>query len=529
MKNQYKVLFVDDEPASLLITQGLINWGKFGLSVAATVNNGEEGLKYVNSHPVHAVVTDLQMPVMDGVTLIRYLRASGFSGPILALSNYSDFNLVRGALTAGAYDYLLKIDTTQEQMEKAARKMIEILEAQDSEGGISASADGQCLDPRFRDYIMDPNIELSADVDCSNFSFPLLACSFLLETDKVNEENIISFLCTAFSDVFKYHDNLDCIHIRNNEFLLFVPLGSNDYSMITRKLSILSRQIGLYFSSPSYICYSIDILSIPLIKKFYSLVAHGSILNFYENSAGVYRINLTDINEDYHFRREIMLSSVLSSLRSHDLNAALAFIREFSINCSDMMIHPVKVKNAFIILLWCCRDMDIIHADVNVIHDYSTRIEVATTITEVSNLLLSFFNAFNDFSDKASASTIHPEVAKALLFIHNNYSQKITLDDVAKHVGLSKEYFSRLFLKEMGVNLFRYILTVRMSKAAEMLSSGKPTLIKDVALAVGFDNQYFFSTKFKEYYGISPNLYKTGYEEEKNSDYINNTIQGEIL
>jgi len=85
---------------------------------------------------------------------------------------------------------------------------------------------------------------------------------------------------------------------------------------------------------------------------------------------------------------------------------------------------------------------------------------------------------------------------------------KITLDDVAKEVGLSKEYVSRLFLKEVGVNLFHYIGEVRMRKAAEILTSNPAALIKEVASAVGFDNPYFFSTKFKEYYGVSPNNFK---------------------
>ena len=85
---------------------------------------------------------------------------------------------------------------------------------------------------------------------------------------------------------------------------------------------------------------------------------------------------------------------------------------------------------------------------------------------------------------------------------------RIALDDVAKNVGLSKEYISRLFLKEVGMNLFRYINEVRMRKAAEILTSEPNALIKEVAASVGFENQYFFSTKFKEYYGVSPNNYK---------------------
>ena len=95
-----------------------------------------------------------------------------------------------------------------------------------------------------------------------------------------------------------------------------------------------------------------------------------------------------------------------------------------------------------------------------------------------------------------------------MLFVNQNYGSKLTLEAVANHVGLAREYLSRLFIKETGVNLFEYIMDVRMRKAAELLGGNTPVLIKEVALTVGFDNQYSFSRKFKEYYGVSPINYK---------------------
>jgi len=175
--------------------------------------------------------------------------------------------------------------------------------------------------------------------------------------------------------------------------------------------------------------------------------------------------------------------------------------------CSQWMVDPTRVKNTFVLLLGCSRDLGTVGADVEKTHQVLGKIEKCATATQLVEVTMAFFIENINFT-KTATEAIHPEIAKALVYINKQYMGKITLDDVAKEVGLSKEYVSRLFLKEVGVNLFHYIGEVRMRKAAEILTSNPAALIKEVASAVGFDNPYFFSTKFKEYYGVSPNNFK---------------------
>ena len=64
-----------------------------------------------------------------------------------------------------------------------------------------------------------------------------------------------------------------------------------------------------------------------------------------------------------------------------------------------------------------------------------------------------------------------------------------------------------VFSKETGTGLFQYINEVRMKRAGEMIRSNKQAYIKEVAAAVGFDDPYFFSRKFKDFYGKTPSEY----------------------
>lgn len=112
----YNLLLVDDEPLIKVAFQSAVEWGKNGFLLAATASNGQEALHIVETQHIDAVITDLKMPGMDGLALIHELKKRSFIGPILVLSNYSDFDSVRTALTDGAYDYFLKINMNGESI-----------------------------------------------------------------------------------------------------------------------------------------------------------------------------------------------------------------------------------------------------------------------------------------------------------------------------------------------------------------------------------------------------------------------------
>jgi len=103
---------------------------------------------------------------------------------------------------------------------------------------------------------------------------------------------------------------------------------------------------------------------------------------------------------------------------------------------------------------------------------------------------------------------LRKEVRDAIIFIHLNYHHTITLSDVAKEVNLSKEYLCRLFKKETDLQLFRYLNILRMKRAAFLITENSDrAYVREVAAAVGIDDQFYFTRVFKKYYGVSPSEY----------------------
>jgi AraC-like DNA-binding protein/ligand-binding sensor protein len=96
---------------------------------------------------------------------------------------------------------------------------------------------------------------------------------------------------------------------------------------------------------------------------------------------------------------------------------------------------------------------------------------------------------------------------KAEQYIWENYTRKISLQEVAEASGLSAPYFSTVFKEEMGENLSSYLNRLRVDKAAAMLAETKLSL-SEIAGSCGFEDQSWFSKIFKSYTGISPGKYR---------------------
>lgn len=123
----YNILIVDDEPIVKIALRSILPWEEYGFFICGTAGNGLEALSLVEKQHPDVIITDLKMPGMDGLELIRTLKEKNYPGEILVLSNYEDFDSVRSALLLGAADYLLKIkiqaDTLLACLNKTTEKL----------------------------------------------------------------------------------------------------------------------------------------------------------------------------------------------------------------------------------------------------------------------------------------------------------------------------------------------------------------------------------------------------------------------
>lgn len=116
-----QLIIVDDEPKIRAGLRDYFPWHELGFEIAGDFGDGAQALEWVRQHPTDAVLTDIRMPVMDGLELCRQLHSLAQPPQVILLSSYTDFSYCRQALQFGAFDYIRKPTKYAELVEVFSR------------------------------------------------------------------------------------------------------------------------------------------------------------------------------------------------------------------------------------------------------------------------------------------------------------------------------------------------------------------------------------------------------------------------
>lgn len=113
------VMVVDDEEMIRLSFRKLINWGKYNLNLVKECSNGEDALEYIINNHIDILLTDVKMPIMDGITLLKELKTRNIT-PLatIMLSAFDEYKFVRDSFKLNADDYVLKSDYDEDYIIK---------------------------------------------------------------------------------------------------------------------------------------------------------------------------------------------------------------------------------------------------------------------------------------------------------------------------------------------------------------------------------------------------------------------------
>lgn len=138
---------------------------------------------------------------------------------------------------------------------------------------------------------------------------------------------------------------------------------------------------------------------------------------------------------------------------------------------------------------------------------YLNRIRTFTSFEELSNWLSRIISSFTDLVFNLKSVRHKDTILRAVRFMKENFYEKLSLADVSSQVGLSPQYFSRLFSSEVGTSFVDYLNTLRIQEAQRLLISSHARL-GDIAYACGFEDQSYFNRIFKKVVGSSPSLFR---------------------
>ena len=286
----YQVLLVDDEPILQLGIRRMLE-GAADYQICASARNGEEALQYLQAHPVDIVMTDLKMPVMDGITLIKELKRRQLPAPVIVLSNYSDFELVREALTEGASDYVLKLDLTAQTLLKHLDKLAANLNAVRRTRGeqLPPQEQGELLQSRLRTFFLELQTADDHIPDLPpGLRPPFLVFTVYFQDDAIKPgrlrrvlPHMESVLRASLSDM-----HIQPVILHHNALLCLASTACGAEGL-QNQLRLLQRQLATFFSAAPVICFCANVGDLPCAKEASSRCAAALALRFHGSEAAV--------------------------------------------------------------------------------------------------------------------------------------------------------------------------------------------------------------------------------------------------
>ena len=526
----YKVILVDDEEEVREAIRKRINWEEIGFTVAGTAENGEEALELAETFEPDVVMTDIQMPFMDGLTLLKRLKEKFPDLRSVIFSGYDDFEYAKEAIRLETEEYILKpVDAEElkaiftrikerldEQLQQ--RRNVEQLSKyyEDSrpmikEQLIIGLLEGRELQFDLERYQKDFDLRIESAFYCAG-AFRITPMEGGKETlDKnlmaVSLKQIVEerFKDVLPVEVFVYLDTV-CVLARlksTAQRQVFVDEMDRICKVAHRALSAnVSAGIGRTYGNAE----SIHTSFLEAKDAFHHRIFVG------ENQA----ICISDVEpsypiEDYvsekqirHIMRQVKVGT-RESLES-EIRGFIDKLKRSNINLNQLQIFYAEFM---VELLRLSRG-----------HDISI---VGTGLGNINtNEELAGFSSMDAFADRLieltsilweKISNVRMDTTKKLAedakqYINDHYNESsLSVDEICSHLGVGASYFSAVFKKETGVSFVTYLTQVRMNEAQRLLdTTDEKSYI--IAGLVGYEEPNYFSYVFKKHFGISPSKYR---------------------
>ena len=533
----WKILIVEDEMLDRINLKTMINWEAHDFSLVGEAENGSEAIALIGQLAPDIVITDVRMPVMNGLELIAAFSDKPDRPEFLIMSGFDDYQQVRRGLTLGAYDYLLKLDMDAAMLLEALGGMRARLETKRLDPFLSGAADQQIrrnIGALRKSFITDlirgyPYSEEEYRKTTDFLGIALLpeaiycavvkigeACRFedasYEETTQLNQ-SVIGVAEDILRD--SYHAN--CFEGKQGEFLIFASPrrpsahADDDFEgMIERLIEMLSIYlsvtakvgIGSCHNEPKGMVAAFERAVIAIKNRFYF---EGQGIIRWEQIPAVARRSewrsLLPLKENLHyainFQRQDLLDRFFSQYREEVCRPELSvsairqsltelnyMVREYfetnQLDSNRYLKHSKKSYEDFLAM----RDIG------------EARAWISAIATDVAN--------FVKREGNVEYSRI---IALAKKHIAEHYGEDLSLSSVAASAGLNPCYFSTIFKRYTRMGFAEYLNSVRIQAAKKLLAE-TDMKVYQVAEACGYHDSYYFSRIFRKVTALTPGDYR---------------------
>lgn len=490
-----KVMLIEDEEFILEGLQNILDWEAIGMQVIHTAHNGEEALAKWKQEKADIIVTDISMPVMDGLTFLKELRRTEHRARCIILTGYDEFDYARKAITLDVEDYILKpID--EEQLEEVLKQTDERLKELDRKR--AANMDDKAGWIQF----------LKGNMTREEADSYISVLPKLSDNDTVYAAlmriDLKSLAEAKLSDVlfeFQKEDNIRVIYLSADCLLLLIY----EREEIGQKLSVIQSRIESDYGIMSFISTSSPFSNYGSLPKAFDEAKRLQkyiIIEGYGSSITSEQLRIRSF-EDIYIDEAMLRRLILKK----DTRGGVCYIE-------DLFINNIKTETSVEDFYQMCFKIAMILQEIKT--EY--KLIEQKNMQNVTEMIENIYQAEDLFTIKTVfigeiteiISYLHeedsqytPVVKQILSEVQKNYKEDMNLKTLSYKYNMNASYLGQIFQKEVGCSFAQHLSNTKNSIAKDLILNTNMK-INDIAKEVGYPDTSYFYRKFKQCYGVSP-------------------------
>ena len=537
MNIKYKVLFADDEYWTREKMARIIPWEKYSLEFLKPAADGEEVLERLEKERPDILITDINMPYLNGVDLLKKVQKDYPELITFVISGYDDFEYVRDSFLSGSIHYLVKpvgkidlinalskalelISTRQSRREEEQQRQQELLRASSF---IQDREFSQLLDlksaPPAASFVINSHMEFVGG------TLILVKIHQLQEFMQLygHDMNMLSFsIKKRMQEVCGKPKLLFFNHIyRSSEFLIAGELSAPETEKLAEDLikdfrNVTKSPVTVVASSH---CYSMGNLAEAYVQDVSNLMQRpfGQKYIFIQAAEK----NDSEAGKIINRLKETQMKELQGYIRLQRPEKVKKYLYENIglVRCEKEGWTYLEVRQTVRRFLNLLFEENMQKTETAKILENQSMLEMADKavdsmdLNQINEILNEVIQSFVGKSQQVASDSIKSGIKQAVLYVQEHFEENLSLSSLSAQFHVESSYFSRMFRKETGENLMLFICRKRMEKAVEYMKNTDRNLT-EIAFMVGYDDYTYFNKVFKKMMGISPREYRNQLEEQ---------------
>lgn len=529
-----KILFVDDDPLILKKLEYILDWASLGINEIFFSNNGQEAFSVIKNKQPDLVISDINMPQMDGIELVEACTFKFPKTNFIMLTINDSFSYAQRALNNGVFNYILKPIEKKKLLDVVLQVIAKIKNQENNTNYLKE---------------LEHDSKIAKTIQKEQFLNRLIAGG-----NTFSEDEIHSFFK-------KYKINL------TGDWFQVISIHMNDFELIKGSfdefddlLSELIEEIrDALFQYNNYTIFIDQFYNIILLKSYYekqnishedkliSTIIRNRLINShnikttiflsnkYKSAQNIYRcyydtrylpeytlevmekgvVSIAELITNSQFNKNKInniRSEVLKYLRLSQKSKLNTYVYQIIHNLTPVRenldsFNLIKIEFIMTGLMFLQETKSnpetIFGTDFNALSLIFEKYSLSAAVEEICR----FYSRIIDYLNDNKIQTNQLLIEKCYELIDNNIANTdLSVKWLSEQLYINTSYLSVQFKKETGVTLIKHISKQKLLLAKKLMDEGNSNLYY-ISQEVGFNDQLYFSKCFKKEYGISPSAY----------------------